>query len=76
MIRMKEEKCRDDMLIENMSKKIRIYEKERGGAEVFLSPRHRKLMGSPSSRFRSPNLSAINSFDAKRTYLRTEQIAE
>ena len=46
------------VLFRNMSKKIRIYEKERGGAESFLSPRHsyglasprRNLMSSPSSK--------------------------
>lgn len=41
------------MLIDNMSKKIRYYEKERGGIEAFVSPRtnySRKLVVSPSSR--------------------------
>ena len=57
-------------LFRNMSKKIRYYEKQRGGAEIFLSPKNRKFIGSPNSRFRSPNLSAINSFDTKsRNYL-------
>ena len=53
-----------------MTKKIRIYEKERGGNDIFLSPRNKKFLGSPTSKFRSPNMSAINSFDMKnRNYI-------
>lgn len=40
-----------------MSKKIRVYEKERGGTDVFLSPRQSYGMGRPGSRknFISPS---------------------
>ena len=57
-----------------MSKKIRVYEKERGGTDVFLSPRHayglarpasRKKLASPPARYsmsqpRFVNQSAMN----------------
>lgn len=34
-----------------MSKKIRVYERERGGSEIFLSPRaSRRQLGSPHSK--------------------------
>jgi hypothetical protein len=36
MIRMKEEKCRDEMLIENMARKIRAYEKEKSKGSSFI----------------------------------------
>lgn len=36
MIRMKEEKCRDEMLIENMARKIRAYEKEKSQGSSFI----------------------------------------
>ena len=47
-----------------MSKKLRIYEKERGGSEIFLSPRKQKIF-SPSPRMKSPNMSGINYYGLK-----------